>query len=80
MIPTLTQKTEKLSKYKDLEIEVSRMSKVRTKTVPVIIGALERIKNGPVQNVRLLPVHPSVIELQKVTQMSTAHIVRKMPG
>jgi len=29
--------TEKLSKYKDLENEVSRMWKVRIKTVPVII-------------------------------------------
>jgi len=35
-----TKETEKLSKYKDLEIKVSMMWKVRTKTVPVIIGAL----------------------------------------
>jgi hypothetical protein len=35
-----TKETEILSKYKDLEIEVSRMWKVRTKTVPVIIGVL----------------------------------------
>jgi len=35
-----TKETEKLSKYKDLEIKVSRMWKVRTKTVPVIIAAL----------------------------------------
>ena len=38
-----TKETEKLSKYKDLEIEVSRMWKVRTKTVPVITGALGTI-------------------------------------
>jgi hypothetical protein len=30
-----TKETEKLSKYKDLEIEVSRMWKVRTKIVPI---------------------------------------------
>jgi len=29
-----------------MEIKVSRMWKVRTKTVPVIFGALEKIKNG----------------------------------
>jgi hypothetical protein len=34
-----TKETEKLSKYKDLEIEASRMWKVRTEIVPVIIGA-----------------------------------------
>jgi len=35
---------DKLSKYKDLVIEVSRMWKVRTKIVPVIIGALGTIR------------------------------------
>jgi len=38
------EETEKLRKYKDLEIEVSRMWKVRTKVVPVITGALGTIK------------------------------------
>jgi len=41
-----TQETEKLSKFKDLEVEVSRMWNVRTKIVPVIIGALGTIKKG----------------------------------
>jgi hypothetical protein len=41
MIRTLTRKkTEKLSGYKNLEIAVSRMWKVRTKIVPVIIEVL----------------------------------------
>ena len=31
---------EKLSKYKDLEIETTRMWGMRTETVPVIVGAL----------------------------------------
>jgi hypothetical protein len=31
-----TKETEKLSKYKDLQIKVSRMLTVRTKIVPVI--------------------------------------------
>jgi len=35
---------DKLSKYKDLVIEVSRMWKVRTKIVPVIIGGLGTIR------------------------------------
>jgi len=34
------KETEKISKYKDLEIKVSRTRKVRTKTVPVITAAL----------------------------------------
>ena len=35
---------DKLSKYKDLEIERQRMWKLRTSTVPVIVGALGMIK------------------------------------
>jgi hypothetical protein len=34
------KEAEKLSKYKDLEIEVSRKLTVRTKIEPVIVGAL----------------------------------------
>jgi hypothetical protein len=48
--------------------------------VPVITGVLGTIKKGIVQNVQLLPDHPSAIELQKVTLMSTAHNVRNRFG
>ena len=41
-----TKETEKISKYKDLEVEVRRMWKVRTKITPVITGALGTIKKG----------------------------------
>ena len=56
------------------------MWKVRTKIVSVIIGALGTIKKGLDQNRQLLPSHPSVTELQKVTLMSTAHSIRKVLG
>jgi hypothetical protein len=58
-----TKETEKLSKYKDLEIEVSRMWKVRTEIVPVVTGALGTIEKGLDQNFQLLPGHPSATEL-----------------
>ena len=72
-----TKETEKLTKYKDLEIEVSRMWKVRTKIVPVITAALGEIKN---QNLQLLPGQSLAIELQKITLMGTAHIIRIVLG
>ena len=37
---------QKLSKYKDLEIEVTKMWKLKTKTFPVATGALGWIKKG----------------------------------
>ena len=71
-----TKETEKLSKYEDQEAEVSRMCKVKTKTVPVIIGALGTINKGLDQNLQLIPDHLSATELQKNTLMSTAHSIR----
>ena len=55
------------------------MWKVMTEILPVIIRALETFKKGLDQNLELLPVHPSSIELQ-TTLMSTAHIILKSAG
>ena len=37
---------DKLSKYKDLEIEINRMWNLKAITVPVIIGALGMLKKA----------------------------------
>jgi hypothetical protein len=58
------QKTEKPSKYKDLAIEGSRMWKVRTKIMPVIIGALGAFKKGLDRNLQLLLGHLAAIDLR----------------
>ena len=39
-------KVEKFSKYRDLEIEVSKMWKMKATTLPVVIGALGVIEKG----------------------------------
>jgi hypothetical protein len=51
------------------------MWKLRTKIVPVTTGAVGTAKNGLDQNLQLLPGHPSAIQLQKITLMSTSHIL-----
>ena len=46
---TSVKVVEKLSKYKYLEIDIARMWKMATETIPVVIGALGIIKKGPVE-------------------------------
>jgi hypothetical protein len=70
-----TKETEKNKQVlRPVVIDVSR----RTKSVPVIFGALGTIKKGLDKNLQELPGHPSAIELQKITRMSTAHSICKM--
>ena len=42
---------EKLSKYKDLEIEVEKLWHMKTVTIPVVIGALGMIKKRVPKNI-----------------------------
>jgi len=56
------------------------MWKLRTKIVPVTIGAVGTAKNGLDQNLQLLPGHPSAIQIQKITLMNTTHIIREVRG
>jgi hypothetical protein len=56
------------------------MWKMRTKTVQFIIGASGTIKKELDQNLQLLPDHPSAIKIQKITLMSTAHIIFNCRG
>ena len=49
------KETEKLSKYKDLEIEVNKMWNMKTTTVPVIVGALGLIRKRMNDHVSKIP-------------------------
>ena len=51
-----------------------------TTTVPVITEALGTNKKGSDQNLQLLPGHPSAIQLQKITQISTMLVICKVLG
>jgi len=74
---TSIKTTEKLSKYKDLEIEVSRMWKMTTKTIPIIIGALGVMSKSFSHYAALLPIDIRSSEVQKITLLGTAHILRR---
>ena len=69
---------EKILKYKDLTIEIQRIRNVKTKVIPVIIGATGTISKTFRKYVSNILGKHEVKELQKIAILSTAHILRKV--
>ena len=70
--------SEKLSKYKDLEIEINRMWKMKTEVIPVVIGALGLVKKGLEKFTNKIPGNIQINEIQKIALLGTAHILRRV--
>jgi len=70
--------SEKILKDKDLTIEIQRMWNVKTKLIPVIIGATGTISKSFRKYVSNIPGKQGVKELQKTAILDTAHILRKV--
>ena len=70
--------TEKVLKYKDLEIEIKRMWGMKTKTMPVVIGALGVIKKESKKYLDDIPANICLQDLRKTALLGTAHILRKI--
>ena len=71
------KEVEKLSKYKDLEIEIGRMWNTKTIVIPLVIGSLGIIRKGMKRYVEQLPGKIMIEELQKIVLLGTAHILRR---
>ena len=69
---------EKLSKYKDLQIEVERMWQLKTSIALIVVGALGSVKKGTAKHLEKIPGKQNLAEIQKVVLTSTAHILRKV--
>ena len=63
---------------KDLTIEIQRMWKVKTRVIPVIIGATRSISKSFRKYISNMPGNHEVKELQKTAILGTAHIHRKV--
>jgi len=74
----IKKEAEKILKYKDLTIETQRMWNVKTKVIPVIIGATDTISKSFRKYVSNIPGKHEVKELQKTAILGTAHILRKV--
>jgi hypothetical protein len=74
----IKKEAEKILKYKDLTIEIQRMWNVRTRVIPVIIGATGTISESFRKYVSNIPGNHEVRELQKTAILGTAHILRNV--
>ena len=75
----IKKEAEKILRYKDLTIEIQRMWKVKTRLIPVIIGATGTISKSFRKYISTIPGNHEVKELQKTAILGTAHILRKVP-
>jgi hypothetical protein len=74
----IKKEAENILKYKDLTIEIQRKWNVKTKVIPVIIGATGTISKSFRKYVSNIPENYEVKELQKTAILGTAHILRKL--
>ena len=54
------------------------MWRLKTKTVPVVMGALDTIKKDMENYTNKIPGNTNIHELQKITLLSTAHLLRRV--
>jgi hypothetical protein len=78
IIIIIKKETEKVLKYKDLSAEIQRMWNVKTRVIPVIIGATGTISKSFRKYVSDIPGNHEVKELQKIAILGTAHILREV--
>jgi hypothetical protein len=74
----VVQKEVEILKYKDLTIEIQHMWNVKTRVIPVIIGATRTFSKSFRKYVSTIPGKHEVKELQKTAILGTAHILRKV--
>jgi hypothetical protein len=74
----IQKEAEKLLKYKDLTIEIQRMWNVKSRVIPLIIGATGTISKSFRKYVSTITGNHDARELQKTAILGTAYILRKV--
>ena len=69
---------ERKSKYKDLELEIQKMWHKETLVIPVVVGALGTVKKGMVEDIKKVSERTTVTEIQKISMLGSARIVRRL--
>ena len=74
----IKKEAAKILKCKDLTTEIQRMWKIKTRVIPVIIGATGTISKLFRKYISIIPGNHEVKEIQKTAILGTAHILRKV--
>ena len=73
----IKREADKFIKHKDLTIETQRMWNVKSKVIPIIIGATGTISKSLRQYLSNIPGKYEIKELQKTATLCTAHYCGK---
>ena len=69
---------KKIEKYQDLAREVRKMWGVRTKVIPIVVGALGTIPLRLKENLRTIGVDTSIELIQRSVLLGSARILTKV--
>ena len=69
---------EKLAKYSDLRMEISRMWHCRASVVPVVLGASGTVHAGIAWWLDMIPGHHNLQHLQETELLGSTRILRKV--
>ena len=72
------KEVEKIEKYQDLAREVQKLWNMRTKVIPIIIGALGTTPKKLSKRLEDLGIETQIAELQKTAIIYSAKILRKV--
>ena len=53
---------------------------MKTIVIPVVVGALGKVKKGMVENIKKVSERATVREIQKICMLGSARIFRKVPS
>ena len=70
----------KVEKYQNLARKLRRMWEVKTKVVPIVLGALGTVPLRLKGNLKDIGVDTSITLIQKCTLLGSARILRKVLG
>jgi len=74
----IKEESEEILRYRDLKIEIQRVWNVKSKVIPVIIGATGTMSKSLRQYLSNRPGKYEIKELQKTAILSTAHLLREV--